>query len=110
MDKKPSPPLFLERRSYRQRRMMDALRLLPLVGLGLWMVPLLWPAAEAEAATPVKMSQAITFVFCVWVGLIVCTALLWSRVAAVSSDADAGADAEASEPEKPAQPSEKTVL
>ena len=39
MSKPPGSPLFLERRSYRFRRMMDAVRLLPLLVLAFWMVP-----------------------------------------------------------------------
>jgi hypothetical protein len=85
MSKTHVPPVFLERRSYRQRRMMDALRLLPLIGMLLWMVPVLWPVADAGDVPPIKMSQAVTYVFCVWVALIVATAGLWSRLSDVSS-------------------------
>jgi ABC-type uncharacterized transport system permease subunit len=90
MGKKPTPPVraappvFLEHRSYRQRRLMDALRLLPLVGMLLWMVPVLWPVADSagavDAVRPIKMSQAVTYVFVVWLVLIVCAAGLWSRL------------------------------
>jgi hypothetical protein len=35
-------PLFLARRAYRLRRLRDAARLLPFLGLFLFMLPLLW--------------------------------------------------------------------
>lgn len=66
------PPVFLERQSYRRRRLMDAARLLPLMGAALFAVPLLWPTDEAGA---VRMSAAITYVFGVWAVLIAVSAL-----------------------------------
>ncbi|MFC6584470.1 hypothetical protein [Sulfitobacter aestuariivivens] len=39
-------PVFLERRRYRARRMMDAVRLLAFLGIALWMVPLMWGCPE----------------------------------------------------------------
>jgi hypothetical protein len=77
-------PLFLERRSYRQRRLMDAARLLPLLGILLWLVPLLWPQggaggmdAGAAPAASVPTSSAIIFIFGVW-GLLALGALFLS--------------------------------
>lgn len=67
------PPMFLERQSYRRRRLMDAARLLPLLGALLFAVPLLWPGADAaggDAAEPVRLSGAILYIFAVWGGLI----------------------------------------
>lgn len=75
-------PLFLERRSYRFRRMMDAVRLLPVLVLAFWMVPLLWPMEDAAGAEPVPMSHAVRYIFGVWVGGIVLAFLLWRRTAA----------------------------
>lgn len=78
-DGAPQTPLFLERRSYRRRRMMDALRLLPVLGVLLWLVPVLWPngndAAQAPAA--VSMSGAVIYIFAVWAGLILIAFSLW---------------------------------
>jgi len=61
-------PLFLERRSYRQRRLMDAARLLPVVGALLWLVPLLWPQSGADPAAHAgtSTSAAILYIFGVW--------------------------------------------
>ncbi|OZB15097.1 MAG: hypothetical protein B7X55_10160 [Rhodobacterales bacterium 34-62-10] len=61
-------PLFLERRSYRQRRLMDAARLLPLLGVLLWLIPLLWPQRDpAGEVAAVSTSSAILYIFGVWV-------------------------------------------
>lgn len=89
-----APPVFLERRSYRRRRLMDACRLLPVLGLMLWMVPLLWPSrndvpAGQSGADPIAMSSAIIFVFAVWTILIVLGALLWrARAHGAAQDED----------------------
>lgn len=61
------PPVFLERQSYRRRRLMDAARLLPLIGAALFAVPLLW-AEGGDGAVP--MSSAIVYVFGIWAALI----------------------------------------
>jgi hypothetical protein len=74
--------LFLERRNYRFRRMMDAVRVLPVLGFVLWMIPLMWPTApspDGGAETGIPMSTALTYVFGVWVALIVLTLVLWRR-------------------------------
>jgi hypothetical protein len=72
-------PVFLERRSYRRRRMMDALRLLPVLGLLLWLLPLFWPSSAYApgAPEPVAMSTAVIYVFAVWIGLIAAAYSLW---------------------------------
>lgn len=95
----PRPPIFLEKRGYRQRRMMDAVRLLPFLGLMLWMVPLLWPVPEIlPDATPepteptIAMSVALRYLFGVWALLILATWALWRRTRDVASDG--GADTE----------------
>ncbi|SDF85817.1 hypothetical protein [Sulfitobacter delicatus] len=79
----PRTPIFLEKRSYRQRRMMDAVRLLPFLGLMLWMVPLLWPVpvagVVAEAAPAMPMSVALRYLFGVWLLLIFASWALWRR-------------------------------
>ncbi|WP_246831820.1 MULTISPECIES: hypothetical protein [unclassified Thioclava] len=60
-------PLFLARRSYRRRRLMDAARLLPIVGLVLIMMPGLWHPAQ----TPVPdTGRGGLYLFAVWIVLI----------------------------------------
>ena len=88
MQPPPSALVFLERRGYRQRRMMDAIRLLPLVGLLLWLLPTLWAANGSDGVEPVRMSQAIVYVFGVWVCLILCAGTLWRYLK--DSDDDVG--------------------
>ena len=61
-------PLFLERGIYRRRRLMDAARLLPLAGVALVCLPLLWssptePDAAATAGTTI-------YLFLIWLILI----------------------------------------
>ncbi|MBB95236.1 MAG: hypothetical protein CML68_11650 [Rhodobacteraceae bacterium] len=67
--------MFLERRSYRRRRMMDAARVLPIIGAILFMVPLLW--SQPDLGDPgVPMSMAVVYVFGLWALLILVAGLL----------------------------------
>lgn len=61
-----------ERQTYRRRRLMDIARLLPVLGVLLLALPLLWPEASTHPAARggVSMSSAIIYVFAVWIGLI----------------------------------------
>ena len=71
------PPVFLPPSGYRQKRVRDAAHLLPLLGVGLLLVPLLWmPSDEAGG---VGNSAALLYVLGVWAGLIV-AALALGRV------------------------------
>jgi hypothetical protein len=64
---KPLRPLFLARQGYRRRRIMDAARVLPLIGAFLFFVPLLWSGADGrDAAT----RAGVVYLFLIWVGLI----------------------------------------
>lgn len=67
----PRSPVFLEKSSYRQRRLRDAARLLPLLGVILWLLPLSW--GELDAASG-EASGALIYIFGVWVVLIVLAA------------------------------------
>lgn len=71
-ESKPSPvrpSLFLERQSYRRRRLADAARLLPFLGAALFALPLLWPdASDGTKALP--LSSAIFYIFACWGALI----------------------------------------
>jgi hypothetical protein len=67
MSKRPAP-LFLARQTYRRRRMMDAARLLPLVGIFAFLLPILWqPMTTPEPDTAFGMA----YLFGAWALLIV---------------------------------------
>lgn len=55
---------------------MDAVRLIALLGAGLWMIPTLWPGPQDMPTEPVSMSGALFFIFGVWLFLIVVSAML----------------------------------
>lgn len=77
-------PLFLHRKSYRKRRLMDVIRLLPLLGLALWMVPLIWPGGDMAAQATVgavSTSVALRYLFSVWIVLVLLGWLLWRATA-----------------------------
>jgi hypothetical protein len=61
----PAAPLFVERHTYRRRRLVDAGRALPVLGMVLWFLPLLW----LNGARPVPASQALVYLFGVWIAL-----------------------------------------
>lgn len=69
------PALFLERASYRQRRLGDAARCLPLLGSVLWLIPLLWQR-DTDAAQSQPQAGGLVYIFGVWVVLIVLAAVL----------------------------------
>ncbi|ASM71798.1 MULTISPECIES: hypothetical protein [Roseobacteraceae] len=96
MARGPSSPVFLERRSYRRRRMQDAQRLLPVLGMVLWMVPVLWPSGDETGH--VSMSAAICYVFGVWCVLIGLSFVLWSGVQHGADDATDTASDPAGDP------------
>lgn len=79
-------PLFLQRRSYRFRRMMDALRFLPFIGLALWMVPLLWPGTQDVGAMP--LSSALLYIFGIWFFLVLAAWALWLRTREATGNDD----------------------
>lgn len=74
MSGKP-PPVFLQRQSYRRRRAKESARLLPVLGILLLAVPMLWPTVEGAQGEAVPISRAMIYVFLVWAGLIVLAAL-----------------------------------
>ena len=63
--KRPKGPLFLARAPYRRRRLRDAARLLPVVGIFLLLLPLLW---APDASMTLTSGDVIYFV--VWLVLI----------------------------------------
>ena len=62
--------LFVEKATYRRRRLMDIARLAPIMGALLFAVPLLWPADTSEPGEAVRTSAAMIYVFCVWTVLV----------------------------------------
>lgn len=58
-------PIFVERQTYRRRRLVDAARALPVLGVLLWLLPLLWAVPD----TPPRASTGLIYVFVIWCGL-----------------------------------------
>lgn len=84
----PKDPLFVERRTYRRRRMADAVRLLPFLGAGLLLFPILWIGAPAGKG--IGTATAMLYVFGVWIGLaglaLACSLLLRPEPPAADPD------------------------
>ena len=81
--KRPRPPLFLARRSYRARRMRDAARLLPVAGLFLFLLPMLWAPAATEARDTAPDG---IYLFVIWAGLVAVAALMAPGLADPAGD------------------------
>jgi hypothetical protein len=64
---RPRPPEFLERSSYRLRRLMDAARLLPVFGLILLLLPLM---RDHSATGQGSIATEAVYLFGVWLGLV----------------------------------------
>lgn len=77
-------PLFLARQTYRLRRLMDAARLLPVLGFFLFLLPILWGPGTSVAHSTVFDGL---YLFLVWPFLILC-AFLVSRALAHSTEAE----------------------
>lgn len=83
-------PLFLERSSYRRRRLGDASRILPVLALVLVLVPVWW-VPEA-----VSLTGGALWFFGLWVVLVSLTALLdhalhrWEQGRGTSDEDDEG--------------------
>ncbi|RVT85302.1 hypothetical protein DXV76_05910 [Rhodobacteraceae bacterium CCMM004] len=71
-----SEPLFLARQTYRRRRLMDAARILPVVGAVLFLLPELWASGEGGAST----ARGGLYLLAVWILLIVVAAALSHRL------------------------------
>ena len=64
--RRPRRPLFLARAPYRRRRLRDAARLLPVFGVFLLLLPLLWTPDSRMSLS----SGDVIYFFSVWLGLI----------------------------------------
>lgn len=62
----PKRPLFLARATYRRRRLRDAARLLPVFGVFLLLLPLLWTPESRLSLS----SDDVIYFFAVWLILI----------------------------------------
>ncbi|MDU8929100.1 hypothetical protein RXV86_17030 [Alisedimentitalea sp. MJ-SS2] len=67
--------VFLERASYRRRRLTDAARLMPVLGALLWAVPMLWNRSVTSTST------ALLYVFGIWVLLVIGAGMLSRGIA-----------------------------
>ncbi|TVP71450.1 MAG: hypothetical protein EA339_10015 [Rhodobacteraceae bacterium] len=99
----PRHSQFLARDSYRLRRLMDAVRLLPALGLLLFLLPLMRRTETTQTVVPPSSpgtpatAQEAVFLFLVWAGLVL-AALLMSRGLRHALDVPTRAD----EADKPA--------
>lgn len=59
---------FLDKRSYRQRRIRDAARMLPVFAAIMMALPLMWPRGQADQSLT---STGIIYVFGLWAVLLV---------------------------------------
>ena len=73
MNRRSKTQVFLQKAGYRQRRLQDAAKLVPVLGAVLWMMPLAW---QSNAPGEAKNASALLYIFGVWVLLIVLTAVL----------------------------------
>ena len=73
MTRRPRSPEFLERSTYRLRRLMDAARFLPVFGLVLLLLPLM--RDSPDAASP-RAGQEAVYLFAVWIALVLAAFLM----------------------------------
>jgi hypothetical protein len=85
--RRPKAPLFLARAVYRRRRLRDAARLLPLLGLFLLLLPLMWGEPSGKGA-----GQTVVYVFAAWAVLIALAAYLAPGLARPETEAEAKVD------------------
>lgn len=80
---------FLARNTYRRRRLIDAMRLVPVLGLFFFMLPILG-SGSGERST----SAGGIYLFAIWLVLIVASAVLTRLL----TRGDQGADSDSREP------------
>lgn len=76
MPGRAASPLFLARASYRRRRLIDAARLLPLVGAFLFLLPVLWAPTDLPAGAGRNTATDGLYLFAAWGLLILAAALM----------------------------------
>ncbi len=89
-------PQFLARDSYRLRRMMDAVRFLPVVGLVLLLLPLM---REGAATDSPAIGREAVYLFLVWGGLALAALLLSLGLRRALDPPQEGRDPAAPDPE-----------
>lgn len=70
------PPVFLARAAYRRRRLSDAARVLPALGLGVVLLPSLWSVAPDSGGLAARTG----LLFALWIGLVAAAAALSRRL------------------------------
>ncbi len=91
----PDRPLFVARESYRRSRIIDAIKLVPVLGALLFLIPIL-NMSSGSATT----FSGLLYLFLSWLGLIGLSAYLARRV----MQKDVGSEGEMAEsPDKDAQ-------
>ena len=78
--KPPSGPLFLARRTYRRRRLVDAIRLLPILGVFLFFLPLLWGQGAST-------TTGLFYLFGAWFFLILAVGVATTAMSRMVNDA-----------------------
>lgn len=87
---RPRDPLFLERQTYRRRRLEDAACMLPFLGVVLLIFPAMW--SETNAAAPPGTATRGLYIFAAWAGLILAAGLLSRRLMRGVPPGDGGAE------------------
>lgn len=88
--------MFLARQSYRRRRVIDASRLAPIVGGLLFLLPMLWGAADDSGAS---LARRTLVLFVIWGALVILAAVVASRLGSSgASDFDLPQERSAPEP------------
>ncbi len=84
----PTGSLAAARRAYRRRRLADAARLWPLVGLFLFLLPMLWRGNDGPV---LQTAYGGLYLFAVWSGLILGTFFLARRLGQAAPPSSAAA-------------------
>ena len=79
MPERSEANVFLERSSYRRRRLLDALKLLPVFGAWVFLLPVFWPT-NSESGASWAMSSALIFIFGAWAVLVLVSAFILRRL------------------------------
>ncbi|MGJ8589513.1 MAG: hypothetical protein ACSHXW_15290 [Yoonia sp.] len=85
MNRRLKTSVFLQKASYRQRRVRDAAKLVPVLGAILLAMPLAW---QNDAPGETVNSSALVYIFGVWVALILLTAVLSSLIRSSTPPSD----------------------